>query len=686
MTALANRVEPSQRAAPIWQLTVEVPMKARSIFPMLFVTLVSIFLTGCVEPRATICDNGMTCPGGTKCALNQPACLINDCGDGILDVDKGEECDDGNVRNGDGCSSTCLWERCGNGVVDVDEECDDGNTLGGDGCGPNCTIERCGNGILDQGEICDDGNNISGDGCSANCLSTETCGNGVVDIALGERCDDGNNTDGDGCSADCRTNERCGNGVVDGDLGEVCDDGNNVSGDGCSADCLSEETCGNGYLDLSKGEECEPSLPIRGELLSKGFSCGEDCRLKNETSDVPMDPGKAQCRLNVVIDAAPGYFKGRIVSTRGDIDCGANGGECSSTLIDCDREVILVLIQAEEDVEVALSLNWNVPGCFPENRVNGVVGGMSEVLTCSVELSESTPDQTVEITYRDKCGDGSFSCEAGYECVRDASGYSCADIDECTNGTANCGTDRCVNTPGSYRCDVVVVENLTWIDIPAGSFDSSVPAATNPTSVGAFRLSKTPTTVAQFKACVEAGVCLAANYVVYSSENYCNYNRGDAWLNHPMNCVDWTGAKTFCEWIGGRLPTEDEWQYAATHDGTQALQTTYSWGNDAPTHCGHANYDASSSVSNRYCNGKTEVASSVGTSVVGTYSTLGDSPLGLQDMSGNVWEWTSSKYDLSYYVVKGGSWSNDASYLPDSNRDRNNPDGRNNYVGFRCAE
>ena len=59
---------------------------------------------------------------------------------------------------------------CGNGVVEEGEQCDDGNTVDGDGCSSTCQIEACcGNGILEPGEECDDGNNTSGDGCSADC-------------------------------------------------------------------------------------------------------------------------------------------------------------------------------------------------------------------------------------------------------------------------------------------------------------------------------------------------------------------------------------------------------------------------------------------------------------------------------------------------------------------------------------
>jgi cysteine-rich repeat protein/YVTN family beta-propeller protein len=123
---------------------------------------------------------------------------------------------------------------CGNGVIDPGEECDDGNLINGDGCDWNCTVTRCGNGIVTAGEECDDGNQVNGDGCDNNCMRTG-CGNGAV--TAGEQCDDGNLVDGDGCDSNC-TPTGCGNGVVT--AGEECDDGGLINGDGCSADCTIE--------------------------------------------------------------------------------------------------------------------------------------------------------------------------------------------------------------------------------------------------------------------------------------------------------------------------------------------------------------------------------------------------------------------------------------------------------------
>ena len=77
------------------------------------------------------------------------------CGDGIQAFL--EQCDDGNMLDGDGCDYDCTVPNCGDGILDLDEECDDGNNDPTDGCAPGCKHETCGNGILDLGEECDDG-------------------------------------------------------------------------------------------------------------------------------------------------------------------------------------------------------------------------------------------------------------------------------------------------------------------------------------------------------------------------------------------------------------------------------------------------------------------------------------------------------------------------------------------------
>jgi cysteine-rich repeat protein len=91
------------------------------------------------------------------------------CGDGIVDEELGEACDDGNADNTDGCTDTCELPACGDGYVQEGEECDDGNAVDDDGCTNECLLGYCGNGILEPGEQCDDGNADDGDGCSSAC-------------------------------------------------------------------------------------------------------------------------------------------------------------------------------------------------------------------------------------------------------------------------------------------------------------------------------------------------------------------------------------------------------------------------------------------------------------------------------------------------------------------------------------
>lgn len=104
------------------------------------------------------------------------------CGDGLFQAERGEECDDQNRTNGDGCRDDCTEERCGDGLTDPGEDCDDGNTANGDGCQADCSAEACGDGILDSNEECDDANNTDDDGCDADCTFSD-----VVQLALGDK-------------------------------------------------------------------------------------------------------------------------------------------------------------------------------------------------------------------------------------------------------------------------------------------------------------------------------------------------------------------------------------------------------------------------------------------------------------------------------------------------------------------
>lgn len=239
------------------------------------------------------------------------------CGDGEVDSPQ-EQCDDGNTVNGDGCSEQCLPEIpavCGDGVVESTEKCDDGSNNGNPNyCNLECTgitTPVCGNGVKEVTEQCEDGNNENGDGCSSTCTSEQqqvqvSCGDGVVDAALGELCDDGNTKTRDGCFSTCKPEDGwsctgqpsvcvqtqiqqqvCGNGIKEGT--EQCDDGNTGDGDGCT-NCVTDY-CGDGDtnydIQLNAMDECDDDNNVNGDgcsancLRETGWSCAGEPSLCN---------------------------------------------------------------------------------------------------------------------------------------------------------------------------------------------------------------------------------------------------------------------------------------------------------------------------------------------------------------------------------------------------------------------
>lgn len=97
---------------------------------------------------STFASDSMTVGGDTQIPGDQTP----SCGNGVLET--GEQCDDSNTVDGDGCSSTCQSEKivpasvCGDGIKTRDEQCDDGNTVDGDGCSSTCMIEQTPDQIL----------------------------------------------------------------------------------------------------------------------------------------------------------------------------------------------------------------------------------------------------------------------------------------------------------------------------------------------------------------------------------------------------------------------------------------------------------------------------------------------------------------------------------------------------------
>jgi iron(II)-dependent oxidoreductase len=174
---------------------------------------------------------------------------------------------------------------------------------------------------------------------------------------------------------------------------------------------------------------------------------------------------------------------------------------------------------------------------------------------------------------------------------------------------------------------------------------------------------------------------------------------GDGWLNRSMNVtrpVDATRpvchvcyfeAEAFAKWVGKRLPTEFEWEAAASWDPATRTARTFPWGESGVSSV-NANVDQLSF----------DVAP------VGTYDG-GVSPMGCYGMIGDVWEWTSSDFGgypgfesfpykeyseeffgSDYKVLRGGSWATRPGAIRSTFRNWDYPIRRQIFSGFRCAQ
>jgi formylglycine-generating enzyme required for sulfatase activity len=221
-----------------------------------------------------------------------------------------------------------------------------------------------------------------------------------------------------------------------------------------------------------------------------------------------------------------------------------------------------------------------------------------------------------------------------------------------------------------------------WVTIPEGEFQmGSESGDSNEQHVHTvfldeYRIGKYEVTNKQYNQCLRAAKCTGS--VVPDK------------LDDPVVNVNWHAAKTYCEWVDGRLPTEAEWEKAASWNAETKTKSVYPWGDHID--CSFANYVGRDN----------ESASCVGdTAPVGSYQS-GKSPYGLYDMAGNVWEWVNDWYDENYYQyspssnpsgpesaqfreVRGGSWGDYAYTVRSAYRRAADPLYSSFGVGFRCA-
>lgn len=248
---------------------------------------------------------------------------------------------------------------------------------------------------------------------------------------------------------------------------------------------------------------------------------------------------------------------------------------------------------------------------------------------------------------------------------------------------------------------ISVSEPPDMILIPVGSFLMGGDGRTEERPAGevwvdAFYIDRYPVTNAQFNAFWESGM-----YDEPDAPCWQGLAKGYRWIredemrrtprywydpqwnqpDHPVVGITWYEALAYARWAGKRLPTEAEWEKAARgNDGR-----LYPWGNEyAENRCG------------------VYASTHEGTYPVGHFSPAGDSPYGVADMAGNVWEWTSSLQRRYPYhaddgresldetagrrVLRGGSWqSRFFQHAQCAHRYFGEPNFGFATVGFRCA-
>ncbi len=206
---------------------------------------------------------------------------------------------------------------------------------------------------------------------------------------------------------------------------------------------------------------------------------------------------------------------------------------------------------------------------------------------------------------------------------------------------------------------------------PAGMTPVEGGILSSATTVAPYCLDTTEVTVASYAACARSGACTAAPETTYWVDisdadrdrwsPACNGERRDR-RDHPVNCVDWAQADTYCRAQGKRLPSAEEWEWAA-RGGSRGW--VHPWG-PAPA----ASQICWSGVTKRE-----------GTCPVGSLPE-GDTPAGIHDLAGNVWEFTST----TGHVAMGAGYNVDNASLVDVTvRIPGEAAFRGPNTGFRCA-
>lgn len=258
--------------------------------------------------------------------------------------------------------------------------------------------------------------------------------------------------------------------------------------------------------------------------------------------------------------------------------------------------------------------------------------------------------------------------------------------------------------------------------IPAGQFVMGSPDSDEARSddegplhrvkVSAFALGRTEITLSQFAEFVKNTKYSVGDNCRALEDGKFEMRSGRSWRNlgfpqnsqYPAACINWHDAQAYAKWLSRksgkkyRLPTEAEWEYAAR---ARTVTARY-WGNNPDKACRYAN------VADMTAKAKITGAPfwllhncTDGFAYTAPVGRLKANTFGLQDMLGNLWEWTEDSYHDSYdnapddgnawqgdgkkRVIRGGSWNNSPELVRTAKRGRDDPNSRFSNIGFRLA-
>jgi formylglycine-generating enzyme required for sulfatase activity len=204
-----------------------------------------------------------------------------------------------------------------------------------------------------------------------------------------------------------------------------------------------------------------------------------------------------------------------------------------------------------------------------------------------------------------------------------------------------------------------------------------------------FCMDQNEVTVREYARCVEAGACKEP----WRGDPYSTY---PSHPDEPVNLVSWAKAQSFCTWAGKRLPTEAEWEWAAT--GPE--QNRYPWGNEPEPSCDTCDYT-------KFGAPKWEAGGDIGCGGGGP-SPVGTHPRGdrvwpggaIHDLAGNVWEWVEDAFaplasdavtdpvvrlDVAVHAIRGGGWNRSYAAMVVTYRGAAHYTYQVPALGFRCV-